>query len=276
MAGRTRTPFQGSGTSILPAYQTMTAGQFLLSPNGRFKLLLQADGNLVLQDNGVVVWVANEAQPYSSTVPLRYNVAPQFYIQYGAFLDDPVRKRTWLSNNSTFTSEDQWNRTHLVLQDDGNIVLLDSQAIWNGTPSIPLIAGANSSVVIGGPNEIARGIPYFSGDSALIFQGDGNVVVYGPNWSIRWASYTQNKGAVQAVVQADGNFVVYAANNVPLWNSGTAGQPGTVLRLQPNGGFSIVKETPVWARFGYQPTYRPIRLIDGSSFKTFDIWTWKI
>lgn len=61
MAGRTRTPFQGSGTSILPAYQTMTAGQFLLSPNGRFKLLLQADGNLVLQDNGAVVWVANEA-----------------------------------------------------------------------------------------------------------------------------------------------------------------------------------------------------------------------
>ena len=65
MAGRTRTPFQRSGTSILPAYQTMSPGQFLLSPNGRFKLLLQADGNLALQDNGVVVWIANETTPYT-------------------------------------------------------------------------------------------------------------------------------------------------------------------------------------------------------------------
>ncbi|AKV07006.1 MULTISPECIES: putidacin L1 family lectin-like bacteriocin [Pseudomonas] len=276
MAGRTRIPFQGSGTSILPAYQTMTPGQFLLSPNGRFKLLLQADGNLVLLDNGAVAWVANEAQPYSSTIPLRNNEATQFFIQYGAFLYDPARARAWLSNNSTFTSEDQWNRTHLILQDDGNIVLVDSQAIWSGTPSIPPIAGSNASVVISGPAELARGMPYFSGDSALIFQGDGNVVVYGPNWSVRWASYTQNKGAVKAVMQADGNFVVYAANDVPLWNSGTAGHSGVVLRLQPNGGFSVVKETPVWARFGYKPTYRPIRLIDGSSFKTFDIWTWAV
>ncbi|AZD65985.1 D-mannose binding lectin [Pseudomonas chlororaphis] len=275
MAGRTRTPFQGSGTSILPAYQTMTAGQFLLSPSGRFKLLLQADGNLVLLDNGAVAWIANTDQPYSSTIPLRYQVPPQFYVQYGAFLDDPARARTWLTNNTTFTSEDQWNRTHLVLQDDGNLVLVDSQAIWNGTPSIPVMAGANASVLFAGPVELAPGIPYFCGDGALIFQGDGNVVNYGPNWSVRWASYTQNKGAVKAVFQADGNFVVYAANDVPLWNSGTGGNPGAVLRLQPNGGLSVVKETPVWARFGYQPTYRPIRLIDGS-LRTFDIWTWKI
>ncbi|WDH54542.1 putidacin L1 family lectin-like bacteriocin [Pseudomonas chlororaphis] len=275
MAGRTRIPFQGSGSSILPAYQTMIPGQYLLSPNGRFKLSLQSDGNLVLLDNGISVWVANEAQPYSSTIPLNRNEPTQFYIQYGAFLNDPARGRTWLSDNTTFTSEDQWNRTHLVLQDDGNIVLIDSQAIWNGTPSIPLIAGANTSVVFSGPTELAPGIPYFSGDGALIFQGDGNVVNYGPNWSVRWASYTQNKGAVKAVFQADGNFVVYAANDVPLWNSGTGGNPGAALRLQPNGGLSVVKETPVWARFGYKPTYRPIRLIDGS-LKTYDIWTWTI
>lgn len=276
MAGRTRIPFQGSGTSVLPAYQTMTAGQFLLSPNGRFKLLLQADGNLVLQDNGTVVWVANEKQPYSSTVPLRYQVPSQLYVQYGAFLDDPIRKRTWLTDNSTFTSDDQWNRTHMVLQDDGNIVLIDSVAIWNGTPSIPLMPGANASVIFSSPVELAPGIPYFSGDGALIFQGDGNVVNYGPNWSVRWSSYTQNKGAVKAVFQADGNFVVYAANDKPLWNSGTDGHPGAVLRLQPNGGLAVIKDTPVWARFGFQPTYRPIRLFDPNSFRTFDIWTWKI
>lgn len=69
MAGRTRIPFNGVGTSVLPAYQTLSAGQYLLSPNQRFKLLLQGDGNLVIQDNGATVWVANEQQPFSSTVP---------------------------------------------------------------------------------------------------------------------------------------------------------------------------------------------------------------
>ncbi|TFF09781.1 putidacin L1 family lectin-like bacteriocin [Pseudomonas sp. BCA14] len=255
MAGRTRTPFQRSGTSILPAYQTMSPGQFLLSPNGRFKLLLQTDGNLALQDNGAVVWIANETTPYSSTVPLRYNVPVQLYVQYGAFLDDPIRARTWLTNNSSYTSEDQWNRTHMSLQDDGNIVLIDSQAIWSGTPSIPLDP-TSGAILFGGPSELQMGTPYFAGDGALIFQGDGNVVNYGPNWSVRWASYTQNKGAVKAVFQADGNFVVYAANDVPLWNSGTGGHPGATLRLQPNGNLAVIQESPVWARFGYTPTVR--------------------
>lgn len=233
----------------------MSPGQFLLSPNGRFKLLLQADGNLALQDNGVVVWIANETTPYTSTIPLRYQVPVQLYVQFGAFLDDPLRGRTWLTNNSGFTSEDQWNRTHMALQNDGNIVLVDSQAIWNGTPSIPLDPGGGA-YLFGGTTDLQMGVPYFAGDGALIFQGDGNVVNYGPNWSVRWASYTQNKGAVRAVFQNDGNFVIYAANNVPIWQSGTGGHPGATLRLQPNGSLAIVQETPVWARFGFTPTAR--------------------
>lgn len=248
-----RTPFQRSGTSILPAYQTMSPGQFLLSPSGRFKLQLQADGNLALLDNGSVVWVANDTVPYTSTTPLRDRSAPvQLYVQYGAFLDDPIRGRTWLTRNSSFTSEDQWLRTHMALQNDGNIVLVDSKALWNATPSIPLDPGAGA-LLFGGTTDLQMGVPYFAGDGALIFQGDGNVVNYGPNFSVRWASYTQNKGAVRAVFQSDGNFVVYAANNVPIWQSGTAGHPGATLRLQPNGSLAIVEESPVWARFGYTP-----------------------
>ncbi|MBC3375780.1 putidacin L1 family lectin-like bacteriocin [Pseudomonas sp. SWRI92] len=271
---RTRIPFAGSGTSVLPAYQTMTAGQYLLSPNGRFKLLLQADGNLVLQDNGAVVWVADNTQPYSSHVPLRYKVPPQLYVQYGAFLDDPIRKRTWLTDNTTFTSNDQWNRTHMVLQDDGNIVLLDSRAIWNGTPSIPLVPGATNSLIFSGPFEMVRGVRYATGNCALVFEADGGVVSYGPDGGMLWSSRTQNKGAARAVFQADGNFVIYDASNKVLWNSGTAKNPDAVLRLQPNGGLAVIKDLPVWARFGYTPKYRAVRLFDGGSLKTHDIWTW--
>lgn len=62
------TPFQASGTSVLPPNQTISPGQYLMSENGRFQLVLQADGNLVITDGGAVVWVADENQIYSKTL----------------------------------------------------------------------------------------------------------------------------------------------------------------------------------------------------------------
>ncbi|SDQ68336.1 D-mannose binding lectin [Pseudomonas sp. UC 17F4] len=276
MGARTRVPFTGSGSSVLPAYQTMSPGQFLLSPNGRFKLLLQQDANLVIQDKGVTVWVANESQPYSMTTRLRKKDPTAFYVQYGAFLDDRVRMRVWLTENSTFTSKDQWNRTHLILQDDGNIVLVDSLALWNGTGGIPLVPGSIDSVVFPAGTELVKGQVYQAGASKISFQADGNVAAYAPGGALVWSTKTQNRGAQRAVFQADGNFVVYGANNTVLWQSGTAGSPGAVLRLQPNGGVAILQEKPVWARFGFKPTYRHIRLInvDNGNWKTKDIWSW--
>ncbi|HCS44228.1 MAG TPA: hypothetical protein DIW52_15605 [Pseudomonas sp.] len=52
------TPFQASGTPVLPPNQTMSSGQYLMSENGRFQLVLQADGNLVIYDQrtGNLCW----------------------------------------------------------------------------------------------------------------------------------------------------------------------------------------------------------------------------
>ena len=62
------TPFQASGSILLPPNQTMSPGQYLVSENGQFRLLLQADGHLVIKDGEVVVWVADGSQIYSRTV----------------------------------------------------------------------------------------------------------------------------------------------------------------------------------------------------------------
>lgn len=64
----TFTPFQASGSILLPPNQTMSPGQYLVSENGQFRLLLQADGHLVIKDGEVVVWVADGSQIYSRTV----------------------------------------------------------------------------------------------------------------------------------------------------------------------------------------------------------------
>lgn len=49
-------PTAGPGSPKLNANQQLTSGQFLLSPNGNYKLIYQADGNLVLYASNTVLW----------------------------------------------------------------------------------------------------------------------------------------------------------------------------------------------------------------------------
>jgi hypothetical protein len=78
--------------------------------------------------------------------------------------------------------------------------------------------------------------PYTSGETALwatgtehtsvghvIFQGDGNLVVYDGSGQARWASNTNGLGATLLYFQKDGNLVIYR-DNTPLWATNTCCQ----------------------------------------------------
>lgn len=267
---RTRTLFQSSGSPVLPPYQELRIGQFLQSPNGRYKLVLQSDSNLALYDGDVAVWVADGNTPYSKTAVYRGSSPTALYIQYGAFLDDATRGRTWLTTPTDFTDEDQWNRVHLVLQDDGNLVEVDYRTLWS-THGAPVQYGAGTTVIPPG-TVLEPGKLYGVGDTRLVFQGDGNLVLYGKNSSVLWASYTQNKGATQAVFQTDGNLVIYSAAG-PLWNSETDRNENAFLQIQ-EGSFFIMKHFPVWARFGYTPTIKPKSVFDANDQGTSYTHKW--
>lgn len=267
---RTRTLFQNSGSPVLPPYQELRIGQFLQSPNGRYKLVLQSDSNLALYDGDVAVWVADGNTPYSKTAVYRGSSPTALYIQYGAFLDDATRGRTWLTTPTDFTDEDQWNRVHLVLQDDGNLVEVDYRTLWS-THGAPVQYGAGTTVIPPG-TVLEPGKLYGVGDTRLVFQGDGNLVLYGKNSSVLWASYTQNKGATQAVFQTDGNLVIYSAAG-PLWNSETDRNENAFLQIQ-DGSFFIMKHFPVWARFGYTPIIKPKSVFDANDQGTSYTHKW--
>ncbi|VVN04423.1 hypothetical protein [Pseudomonas fluorescens] len=65
-----------------------------MSENGRFQLVLQADGNLVITDGGAIVWVADDNQIYSKTLhPKKMREPLQFVISNSGFLYDPSRRR---------------------------------------------------------------------------------------------------------------------------------------------------------------------------------------
>ncbi|WPN29803.1 hypothetical protein QMK54_29090 [Pseudomonas sp. P5_109] len=124
----TYTPFQANGSPLLPPNQMMSAGQYLMSENGQFRLVLQADGNLVITDNGAVVWVADANQIYSRTLyQKRMNQRLQFVISNSGFLYDPSRKRLWVAESSHSTDKSLWYNACMVMQDDGNLVIYDGR-----------------------------------------------------------------------------------------------------------------------------------------------------
>lgn len=122
------TPFLASGSPVLPPNQTMSAGQYLMSPNGRFRLVLQADGNLVIKDGEAVVWIADGNQIYSRTLHQKRMREPlQFVISNNGFLYDPSRKRLWIAESTHSIDKSLWYNTCMVIQDDGNLVIYDKR-----------------------------------------------------------------------------------------------------------------------------------------------------
>lgn len=67
----------------------------------------------------------------------------------------------------------------------------------------------------------------------LVFQDDGNLVLYGPSGAV-WSSGTWGSGADRAVLQGDGNLVLYAGR-IAVWATGTDGHRGAVLAVQSDG-----------------------------------------
>ncbi|WP_288463149.1 putidacin L1 family lectin-like bacteriocin [uncultured Pseudomonas sp.] len=272
-------PFTASGTAILPPLTKMSIGQNLTSPSGRFKLELQSDSNLAIYDNGTAVWVATSGQPYTSYSTAVEKGSTFLITQYYAFLNDPTRNRTWGTSNSTPLGGNvsaAYYRTYMVLQDDGNLVITDTVPLWSSNNSSTAFSLSKSNLRIEPGTFLEPGKLYESGANRLVFQGDGNLVVYGPNSQVLWASYTHNKGADQAVMQGDGNFVIYAKGK-PIWYTNTDGNPGAYAQVKEDGSFCIVIDRPVWARFGFTPDIKPKRvLVEYGPYKlpswSFDIW----
>lgn len=254
-------PFAQNGSSVLLPRTTMKFGDYLLSPNQRFQLIFQSDSNLALYDRGTAVWSPNATTPYSNET---YFTRPQpgevssTYMSNELHLVDLPRARRWTTVNSTPLDgnlDASAERTYLQVQDDGNLVIVDAIPVWANNKSIPVTPDKPAAMIPPGVL-IYPGQSFSAGTSNLVFQADGNLVLYGVNNAVLWASYTQGKGAALASMQADGNFVIYDAANKPLWYTNTTAFPGSYARFQEDGSFSIVVNKVVWARFGFTPTVK--------------------
>jgi hypothetical protein len=80
------------------------------------------------------------------------------------------------------------------------------------------------------------------GIGKLVFQNDGNFVVYDGNRKHRWSSGTGNGIGFSAQFQYDGNLVVVSADGREKWHSGTGGGRGKRLIFQGDRNFVIFDE----------------------------------
>ncbi|MFG2825360.1 hypothetical protein ACGFX4_38765 [Kitasatospora sp. NPDC048365] len=99
-----------------------------------------------------------------------------------------------------------------------------------------------------------------SGQFALLMQGDGNLVEYGPEsngWGgprAVWSSGTWGQSGNRVVMQGDGNLVIYKPNNSAAWSSRTYNSGAVFLRLQDDGRIVLQRsdglvawQTGTWA-----------------------------
>jgi len=82
-----------------------------------------------------------------------------------------------------------------------------------------------------------RGASWQTCGYRLVFQNDGNLVLYSPR-GVLWATGTERANADGFAVQRDGNVVLYGGGR-PIWATNTDRNPGAFLALQTDGNLVV-------------------------------------
>jgi len=224
------------------------AGDYIKSPDSRYTLVMQDDGNLVMYSaDGAPIWNSGTAgRPGSYTM-----------------VQNDGNLVVYSSGNSALWWTGTWSKgaSTLKMQNDGNLVLYRNSdnaftwATWSQFNNYQV------NDYIG--SQISSGTTLHAGDYlrspdwrfTLVMQNDGNLVVYSVDrYTPIWNSRTWNNAGAYATLQNDGNFVVYDKNGSALWNTFTYTQGSSVLKMQSDGNLVSYRDSGGWATwnsFGY-------------------------
>ncbi|MFT4123290.1 MAG: hypothetical protein QM635_05620, partial [Microbacteriaceae bacterium] len=196
-----------SATGIIPppsslgTGETVQAGQSLRSPNGKYTLKMQSDGNLVLYNtSSIALWASATNGSAADHVTMQRDGNLVLYTASGS--------AKWASN----TAGNSGSNT-LQLRNDGTIVVRHGDdATW--AAPYKLAAGRT----------LAAGQALFApnGKYRLTMQSDGNLVVRTAAGTAKWATNTAGSSANHVTMQSDGNLVVRTAAGTAKWATNTA------------------------------------------------------
>ncbi|MCW2528889.1 MAG: hypothetical protein JWM76_3749 [Pseudonocardiales bacterium] len=230
--------FAGASTIVAPA--TVSAFGSLASPDGRFRLAVQPDGNVVTYDSvGAPVWNSGTFQSPGAALVLQAD---------GDLVVRSGQTVVWHTNTANSGAGN-----HLNLQNDGSLVLYNAKnlPLWSsayGTTNFPTVIA---------PAALPAGYTMVSsaGRYHATLQTDGNLVVYNGAGTPAWSSGTFGYPGSTLILQSDGNMVIYSSDNAPVWNARTAqSSPANYLTIQDDGNLVLYTSAgrPVWNSLGYR------------------------
>ncbi len=225
--------------SELARGQSLTSGQSIVSPNGRYSLVVGTDGLLSyreapnrLNPNPVVRELV--PGPPGSHLDLQTDGN---LVYYGP--DASV-----LLNFGTAGS----TAARLVIQDDRNLVLYGAtnEVIINfGFAQEPFLVAGQALLPGDALTDPASG-------TRLVMQSDGNLVVYTAAGAAVFSTNTQGNPGAAVILQNDGNLVVYSNANPPvaLFSTGTSVTDGSKYLLGVFGSEIKVLDGDGVSRYG--------------------------
>ncbi|WP_309116117.1 S8 family serine peptidase [Saccharothrix sp.] len=199
--------------------ESLTVGQQKVSPNGQYKLGVEADGSMVLRNAAnAIVWHSQTSGRGAVRAELQHDGNFVLYARGG--------EARW--HTSTYNTPVD----RIVVQNDGNVVAYGpSGYYWHRLLSTP----AKDRVAKG--QMLIRGETKTSPDGKyrLTLQNDGNLVLYNASNQAEWHTFTYNSDVTRAELQSDGNFVLYSTAGAPRWHTFTYGTPSDRLVVQNDG-----------------------------------------
>jgi surface antigen len=210
--------------AALRAGEVVHIGEYLTSGDGRYRLTVQTDGNVVenVVSSGRALWSTQTVGTSGAWLVMQHDGNAVVYNGAG--------RAVWSS-----VSGGSGDGGYFAVQVDGNLVnyTAGNRAVWASST-------VNDSLATGEVLYAGQQIASRNGRYRLVLQGDSNLVEYGPSGPL-WASNTVGACCAWVASQSDGNIVAYR-NGVALWNTGTGSSAGgAVLVIQDDGNVVVYR-----------------------------------
>jgi hypothetical protein len=244
-----------SGCGVLAPDASLAVNGSVTSCNGRFSFVHQGDGNVVLYDGGRPLWSTRTNGRATSTLAMQGDgnlvlYAPGLRPLWHTRTHGNAGARLSVQDdgNVVLYAADArvlWATGTSVGAPPPPPVVQPPPVQPPPPPPVPVRAcgrlGANEAL---GPNE---SVTSCDGRFTFVHQSDGNVVLYQQGVA-RWSSRTAGRSTGALVMQGDGNLVLYGPFLNAVWSSRTPGLPNAFLAVQDDGNMVLSSNgQPRWS-----------------------------
>lgn len=243
-----------SNMSGLPnAVKFLRPSQSLFSPNGKYRIVLGTDGNLVekLTDSGEVVWTSNSGDRSVIGQTIEFHVNGNGEIDAYSDAKRTKSKPLWKTGETTQAID------KIELKDDGNLVAYSGvMDMWNNGMHNPY-ARVYERTDLSEPGDylaldknLASGHDIVSNNGLFkaLMQDDGNFAIYDKSHKPIWSTATVTNTKNFLRFQSDGNIVMYSPTGAVVWSSKTAGPSAQYKLIMQDDGV-LVARTPTGSAY---------------------------